>query len=90
VRCDSPRQTGEPDSRFEPLLYRCNRLAVELNKAGGNELAILPATQVSEQLRRYGCWCLSFLGNPLADSLAIEDAALKVDERSAKLGIRRR
>jgi hypothetical protein len=90
VRGDLARQTGELHSRFEPSLHRYDRLAVELNKAGGDQFAVLPATQVSKQPRRYGHGRLALLGGPLADRLAIEDAALEIDVRPAGLRIGRR
>jgi len=76
---DVVRQTGEPHSRFGPHLHRCDRFAVELNKAGDDQLALPRATQVSKQPRRYGRRCLALLGDLLADWLAIEDAALRID-----------
>jgi hypothetical protein len=90
VRGDVARQPGETHRRFEPLLRRRNRLAVEFNEAGGDQLAVPPATPVSKQPRRYGRRGLSLPCGPLADRLAIEDAALKIDVRSARLGIGRR
>jgi hypothetical protein len=87
---DLARQASETHSRFEPPLHRYDRLAVELNKAGDDQPAVLPATQVSKQPRRYGRLRLAFLGDPFADRLAIEDAVLKIDVRAAWLRIRRR
>ncbi len=75
-----PGQTGEPHGRFEPLPNRGNRLAVELNKAVGDQLAILPATQVGKQSRRYRRRRLTFLSGPPADRLAVKDASLKIDK----------
>jgi hypothetical protein len=75
---------------LNPLLHRCYQLTVELNKAGGDQLAVHPATRVTKQSGRYGRRRLSLLGGPLADRLAIEDAALNIDVRSAGLRTGRR
>ncbi len=53
MRGDLAWQPGEAHSRFDPSLHRSNRLAFELNEAGGDELAVLPSTQVRKQSRWY-------------------------------------
>jgi hypothetical protein len=75
---------------LNPLFTDTTGLPFELKKAGGDQPAVLPATQVSKQPRRYGRRRLAFLGDPLADRLAIEDAALKIDVRAAGFSIERR
>ncbi len=90
VRGDLARQMGETHCRFEPSLHRPHRLAVEPNKAGGDELAVPPAAQVSKESRRYGRRRPAFFGGSLADRLAIEDAVLKIDVRPAGFRIGRR
>jgi len=82
---DPTRKMGKPHSRSKSLLDRRHRLAVELNKTVGNQLAVPPAAEVSKQPRWDGGRRLAFFAGPLADRLAIEDAALKIDVRSAEL-----
>jgi hypothetical protein len=55
VWSDLTGQTGKTYSSPEALLHRGHRLAVELDKAVGDELTVPPTTQVSEQPRRYRC-----------------------------------
>jgi hypothetical protein len=78
-----PGRRASPTAVLKSFLHRYDRLAVELNKTGGDQFAVCPATQVSKQPRRCGRWRLAFLRDPLADRPAIEDAALKIDVRSA-------
>lgn len=84
---DLARQTGEPHGALEALLYRCNRLTIELDETDGDKFAVPPAAQVREQPGWYGRWRLALFGGPLADRLAVEDAALEVDIRPSGLGI---
>ena len=53
VRGDPPRELGQSHSRFEPLLDRCHRLAVELNKASGDQVTPIPPKNDDKLIAEY-------------------------------------
>ena len=73
------------NGRFEGRLNRLDRLLVELHKVLFGEAFIIPAAKVGEKARWYRHRRLPFVRCVLSVRQAIEDAPLKVDERTTWL-----
>jgi hypothetical protein len=78
---------ARPTADLKPLFPGSNRLAVELDEAGGDQFPFFPATHMSEQPGWNWNWRLTLLGGALPERLAVEDPVLKIDVRSARLSI---
>jgi hypothetical protein len=89
VRTDVPGQSGQIHGRFEALLGGSDRLAIELDEAGADQLAVFPTSHVGQQPGWKWSGRLTLLGGSLPDRRALEDTTLEISVRVSKLGVRR-